>query len=103
MGLQWEGLAGLVLWEQCTLLLLEEVLLVAMGLQEDSVLDVLELDALDWEAVAVAHPVAHAVRPVVHAAPVVHAGHAIATPVATSDKLRADQQKTFIDMLTSIL
>merc|ERR1711887_254773 len=34
------------------------------------------------EAVAVAHPVAHAVRPVVHAAPVVHAGHAIATPVA---------------------
>merc|ERR1712112_41216 len=30
---------------------------------------------------AVAHPVAHAVRPVVHAAPVVHAGHAIATPL----------------------
>ena len=49
-GLQWEVLAGLALWEQCTLLLLEEVLLVAMGLQEDSVLDVLELDALDWEA-----------------------------------------------------
>merc|ERR1711990_1093638 len=57
-GLQWEVLAGLVLWEQCTLLLLEEVLLVAMGLQEDSVLDVLELavlvvlelDALDWGA-----------------------------------------------------
>merc|ERR1711990_303619 len=52
-GLQWEVLAGLVLWEQCTLLLLEEVLLVAMGLQEDSVLDVLavlELVALDWEA-----------------------------------------------------
>merc|ERR1711990_32368 len=49
-GLQWEVLAGLVLWEQCTLLLLEEVLLVAMGLQEDSVLEVLELAALDWEA-----------------------------------------------------
>ena len=48
-----EVLAGLALWEQCTLLLLEEVLLVAMGLQEDSVLDVLavlELVALDWEA-----------------------------------------------------
>ena len=57
-GLLWEVSAGLVLWEQCTLLLLEEVLLVDMGLQEDSVLDVLELDvlvvleldALDWEA-----------------------------------------------------
>merc|ERR1712066_73668 len=30
---------------------------------------------------AVAHPVAHAVRPIVHAAPVVHAGHGIATPL----------------------
>ena len=49
-------LAGLALWEQCTLLLLEEVLLVDTGLQEDSVLDMselvvgLELDVLDWEA-----------------------------------------------------
>merc|ERR1712106_187680 len=67
-GLQWEVSAGLALWEQCTLLLLEEVLLEAMGLQEDSVSDnsdlasamlvvleldvlvVLELDVLDWEA-----------------------------------------------------
>ena len=39
-GLQWEVLAGLALWEQCTLLLLEVVLLVAIGLLEDSVLDV---------------------------------------------------------------
>merc|ERR1719234_1336567 len=70
-GLQWEVLAGLALWEQCILVLLEEVLLVAIGLQEDLVLDVwdlavleldvlavleldasvvLELDVLDWEA-----------------------------------------------------
>merc|ERR1719180_662623 len=59
-GLQWEVLAGLALWEQCILVLLEEVLLVAIGLQEDLVLDVLdladldalvvlELDVLDWE------------------------------------------------------
>ena len=39
-GLQWEVSAGLALWEQCTLLLLEMVLLVAIGLLEDSVLDV---------------------------------------------------------------
>merc|ERR1719180_495854 len=68
-GLQWEVLAGLALWEQCILVLLEEVLTVAIGLQEDLVLDVLdladldasvvseldalevlELDVLDWEA-----------------------------------------------------
>merc|ERR1719180_292484 len=54
-GLQLEVLAGLALWEQCILVLLEEVLLVAIDLQEDLVLDVwdlavLELDVLDWEA-----------------------------------------------------
>ena len=39
-GLQWEVLVGLALLEQCTQLLLEVVLLVAIGLLEDSVLDV---------------------------------------------------------------
>ena len=51
--LQWEVLAGLALWEQCTLLLLEVVLLVAIGLLEDSVLDVSDLAVLELDVLAV--------------------------------------------------
>jgi len=46
-------LAGLALSEQCTLLLLEEVLLVDTGLQEDSVLDVSELALLELDVLVV--------------------------------------------------
>ena len=46
-------LAGLALWEQCTLLLLEEVLSVDTGLQEDSVLDVSELVVLELDVLVV--------------------------------------------------
>ena len=52
-GLQWEVLAGQALWEQCTLLLLEEVLSVDTGLQEDSVLDVSELVVLELDVLVV--------------------------------------------------
>merc|ERR1719180_629290 len=52
-GLQWEVLAGLALWEQCILVLLEEVLWVAIGLQEDLVLDVLDLAVLELDTLVV--------------------------------------------------
>merc|ERR1719180_261723 len=52
-GLQWEVLAGLALWEQCILVLLEAVLLVAIGLQEDLVMDALDLAVLEMDVLAV--------------------------------------------------
>merc|ERR1719180_353648 len=52
-GLLWQVLAGLALWEQCILVLLEEVLSVAIGLQEDLVLDVLDLEVLELDVLAV--------------------------------------------------